>query len=79
MALEDIECAEELRRLGAAIREARKTLALSQEEFAERCGLHRTYIGQIERGEKNISFVNILRVAKALSVLPSDLFRNSGA
>jgi transcriptional regulator with XRE-family HTH domain len=50
---------------------------LSQEDFAEQCGLHRTYIGQVERGEKNISFVNILRIAKGLRAKPSQLFEQS--
>lgn len=68
------EGAKELRALGDAIREARKALGVSQEDFAEMCDLHRTYIGQVERGEKNISFLNILRIAKALRVRPSALF-----
>jgi len=46
------EGAKELRALGDAIREARKALGVSQEDFAEMCDLHRTYIGQVERGEK---------------------------
>lgn len=48
-------------------------MSLSQEDFAEVCDLHRTYIGQIERGEKNISFENILRVSRALGLKPSGL------
>lgn len=64
-----------LRALGEAIRSERRRIELSQEDFAERCDLHRTYVGQVERGEKNISFVNILRIAKALGQAPSDLFR----
>lgn len=69
---------KELVTLGSVIKERRKLLKLTQEEFAEKCELHRTYIGQIERGEKNISFVNILRVAKALETKPSDIFNQSG-
>lgn len=68
----------ELRALGAAIREERKKLGLSQEEFAEKCDLHRTYIGQLERGEKNVSFTNILRVAKAVGLRPSSLLAGAG-
>lgn len=64
----------ELRRLGDAIRHHRKLRGLSQESFAEVCDLHRTYIGQVERGEKNISFVNIFGIAKALKMKPSALF-----
>jgi len=71
------ECTTELRRFGEEIRKARKNLKLSQEDFAETCGLHRTYVGQIERGEKNISFVNILRVARALNIPPAVLFTSA--
>ena len=59
------EAKSELKSLGDSIRAQRKKLDISQEDFAELCDLHRTYIGQIERGEKNISFSNVLRVAKA--------------
>jgi transcriptional regulator with XRE-family HTH domain len=59
--------------LGRAIRELRNTTALSQETFADRCGLHRTYVGGIERGERNLSFANLLRVASSLGVRPSEL------
>jgi transcriptional regulator with XRE-family HTH domain len=64
----------ELHHLGNSIRYHRKLLKISQEDFAELCDLHRTYIGQVERGEKNISFINILRIAGALKVKPSRLF-----
>lgn len=52
-------------------------MRLSQEDFAELCDLHRTYIGQVERGEKNISFANILRISKALSMKPSKLLQQA--
>jgi transcriptional regulator with XRE-family HTH domain len=68
----------ELRLLGDAIRKERKRLKTSQEDFAEVSDLHRTYIGQVERGEKNISFINILRLAKAIGAKPSELFRKAG-
>ena len=68
----------ELRKLGDAVRRGRKDLALSQEDFAELCDLHRTYVGQVERGEKNVSFINILRLAKALRLKPSALFDTAG-
>jgi len=61
------------REFGTRIRTLRKELALSQEDLGEVAGLHRTYIGHLERGEVNPSLINILRVAKALKVDPSDL------
>jgi transcriptional regulator with XRE-family HTH domain len=68
----------ELRALGDAIREERKKLGVSQEDFAEICDLHRTYIGQVERGEKNISFTNVLRVARGCRIKPSVLIARAG-
>jgi transcriptional regulator with XRE-family HTH domain len=59
--------------LGRAIREHREVRGLSQEELGFRSGLHRTYVGGIERGERNPSFTNILRVADALGVSASEL------
>lgn len=59
--------------LGAAVRDLRKQLGFSQEMLAERSGLHRTYIGGIERGERNVSLANIVRLAKALRVTPAKL------
>jgi transcriptional regulator with XRE-family HTH domain len=59
--------------LGATVRELRVELRISQESLAERCELHRTYIGGIERGERNVSLENIVRLARALQVSPSKL------
>jgi transcriptional regulator with XRE-family HTH domain len=60
--------------LGLAIRELRRGAGISQEILAERARLHRTYVGGIERGERNVSFGNLLRLADALGVRPSELF-----
>ena len=68
----------QLRMLGASIRRERKKLNVSQEDFAELCDLHRTYIGQVERGEKNISFINLRRIATALKIKLSVLFDSTG-
>lgn len=60
-------------RFGERVRELRKKAGLSQEQFAERCELDRTYIGGIERGERNVSLQNIAVLARALGVAISDL------
>jgi len=62
-------------RFGKAVRNRRQKLGVSQEEFADVCGLDRTYIGGIERGERNVSLVNIEKIARALRVSLSELFR----
>ena len=55
--------------------EERKKLNLSQEELANEAGLHRTYIGMIERAEKNITLINIEKIAKALKIPPDKLIK----
>lgn len=62
---------------GDRVRELRHRLEISQEELADRCGLHRTYVGGIERGERNPSLVNIGRLAEALEVSLRELFGNA--
>lgn len=59
------------------IRRERLKRGLSQEGLAEACGLHRTYIGSVERFERNISIDNIERIAAALEVSPVDLMRET--
>jgi transcriptional regulator with XRE-family HTH domain len=65
--------ADVLARFGIRLRETRRRLGISQEKLAELADLHRTYISGVERGERNISLVNIERLAKALRVPMSDL------
>ncbi len=62
-------------RFGRAIRRIREEQEINQEEAAERCGLHRTYYSGIERGVRNVSLVNIEKVAKGLKTTLPDLFR----
>jgi transcriptional regulator with XRE-family HTH domain len=60
--------------LGQRIRELRLEKGYSQESFADECGVHRTVMGTVERGESNLSFQNIVRVADTLDVSLSVLF-----
>lgn len=65
-----------LKKFGDKVRNERIRLGLSQEELAARAGVHRTYIGMIERAEKNITLVNIDKISKALGLNISDLFND---
>lgn len=64
---------QEQRTFGQNVRELRQSKQLSQESLAGVCGLHRTYVGGIERGERNVSLQNIIKIARALGVLPAKL------
>jgi transcriptional regulator with XRE-family HTH domain len=57
------------------VRRRRSDLNLSQEKLAEAAGIHRTYVGGIERGERNVSLINILSLAEALELRPSELMK----
>jgi transcriptional regulator with XRE-family HTH domain len=58
---------------GALVRQHRMRLGWSQEELADRCDLDRTYIGGVERGERNVSLLNIVKIAAALEIKPKAL------
>lgn len=64
--------------LGAAIRNARLELGMSQEALAVDAGIDRSYMGGIERGEHNLAAINIVKIANALKIKPSVLFDNAG-
>lgn len=64
--------------LGAAIRNARLGVGLSQEALAVDAGLDRSYMGGIERGEHNLTIINVVKVSQALGVEPSTLLLQSG-
>ena len=63
-----------LKALGQAIRDVRKAHGVSQEALAYNAGIDRSHMGKIERGERNVTALNLLRVSKALCVQPSDIF-----
>lgn len=60
-------------RFGERVRTERMRRSLSQEELGERAGVHRTYVGMIERGEKNITLLNIEKLSRALGIRVSSL------
>lgn len=61
-------------KLGSKIRELRKAKGFSQESFAAEVGLDRTYMGGVERGERNIAALNLIQIAKCLNVEIGELF-----
>lgn len=60
---------------GKCVRELRQARDFTQEELADRAHLHRNYVGGVERGERNISLINIVELAHALSVKPAELLQ----
>lgn len=65
-----------LKRFGDRVRELRKSEGYSQESFADECGLDRTYMGGIERGERNVALRNIGKIAEALGISIAELMRD---
>jgi transcriptional regulator with XRE-family HTH domain len=62
-----------LEAIGHRIRERRMAMELTQAELADRCELHRTFIGSVERGERNLAMLSLRRIARALRVKPVEL------
>lgn len=74
-----MDSATALSAFGSRIRALRTSQGISQETLAERCGLHRTYVGSLERGERNVALINILRLADGLASDPCDLIKGLNA
>lgn len=68
----------QLKALGKAVRARRKALGLSQEALADAAGIDRSHMGKIERGERNVTLLNIARIAAALHGAASELLREAG-
>ncbi len=66
-----------LKRFGNRVRAFREQSGMSQEALAAKAGIHRTYMGSVERGERNICLKNILRIAEALGIHPRDLLEDA--
>jgi transcriptional regulator with XRE-family HTH domain len=65
-----------LKALGQAIRDVRKAHNVSQEALAHSAGIDRSHMGKIERGERNVTALNLFRIADALGVHPAEIFSN---
>jgi len=64
--------------IGAAIRLRRETLGLSQEELGSLASFHRTYIGSVERAERNITILGLIKITEALQLEPHELLERAG-
>lgn len=73
MSEKHIECIK----FGQTVRGMRERLNYSQEEFANIVGVHRTYMGGIERGERNVTLTTICKIARALGISPKNLFKEN--
>ncbi|MGY2087265.1 helix-turn-helix domain-containing protein [Nocardia gipuzkoensis] len=69
---------ELLAEFGRRVRKLREAAGLSQEDLADAAHVHRTYLGSVERGERNVSLINIHRIALALSTDPGKLLSSEG-
>jgi transcriptional regulator with XRE-family HTH domain len=66
---------DDLIRFGQEVRRRREAQDISQEELADRAGLHRNYIGYVERAEANATVTSVIKIARALKLRPSELLR----
>ncbi len=65
-----------LRALGQRLREQRQARGWTQDQLAEKCKLHRTFIGSVERGERNVSILNLRHIARLLRIALNELLAN---
>lgn len=65
---------DKVKQFGDKVRRIRISKLMTQEQLAEEAGLHRTYIGSVERAEKNLTVKNVFKIAEALAIEPSELF-----
>lgn len=65
-------------KIGLTFRTIREKKGYSQEELADLCGLHRTYMGSLERGESNVTVFNLIRVAEKLNIKASEILEKAG-
>ena len=66
-----------LQERGGRLRQRRERLGWTQAGLGQRCGLHRTFIGSVERGERNVSLLNLRAIARALRIAPAELLNES--
>lgn len=74
--VDDEHATQDLRTFGETLRHLRRRAGLTQEQLSHEAGLDRSYVGQVERGERNVALLNILRLSDALGVHPSALVRD---
>lgn len=67
-----------LGKLGDAIRARRQALKMSQEALADAAGINRTHMGEVERGKRNISFMSVVKIARAMDARASDIIAEAG-
>ena len=67
-----------LGKIGMAVRSARKSQGLSQEALADAAGIDRSHMGKIERGERNVTILNVVRISVALNTRPSEMLASAG-
>ena len=68
-----------LEHIGYRVRELRAAAGLTQAQLGEKCGLHRTFVGSVERGERNVAVLSLKRIAAALRTTPAELLADPAA